>query len=146
KLALRFARSESAMRDIEARSSNAPESRAQRIARAAESAAKHADECRRQIREIDAKYDTASPNQRATLSSRRYELTAELNLANTQRDVLEEYAMFAVSAESGDSAALSQKIDELERSVPELQMSASRAPTTAPSGAQAAFDPSSVGI
>jgi len=89
----------------------------------------------RKLDDLERQLESAAPNARDAIYARRYELTAELNLANTQRDVQEEYAMFVVSAESGDSAALGQKIDELERSVPELQMAGSRGPTTAPSAA-----------
>jgi small-conductance mechanosensitive channel len=69
-----------------------------------------------------------------------------LNLANTQRDILQEYAAFMISTD-GEGATLSQKIDELERSLPEIQMDARAGATTAPSNAASTvFHPETAGI
>ena len=66
-----------------------------------------------QIQDIDRQIAKASSDQLDVLYARRYELTAELNLANTQRDVLGDYAKFTISTEGGDNASLSQKIEQL---------------------------------
>src|SRR2546421_12036127 len=150
RLTFRFARAEVAIMDAESQAATTSQtnSRAAKVAQAAAAAAERAASVQTRLDALDKQIQSEPGGSIDLLYARRYELTAELNLANTQRDVLQEYAMFMVSTESGDSAAIAQKIDELERSVPEVQSAnKSSAPSSGTTSApQASFQPESVGI
>src|SRR5436305_208509 len=63
----------------------------------------------------------APPSLPPALPARRDRLVAQLDLATAQRDILRQYTGFITTAQSGDTIGLGQKIDELQRSVPEVQ-------------------------
>jgi small-conductance mechanosensitive channel len=83
-------------------------------------------------------------------AARQSKLAAELNLATTQRDALSQYAGFMVSS-SGGPESLSDKIDALEQTVPEINATPStdsaKAATSAAAAAQTQeFHPESAGL
>src|SRR5207302_8316345 len=104
-------------------------------------AGQRADQFQAKIDALDKEIEAAPRTSWDVLYAHRYELTAELNLAATQRNILQEYAQFLSAAQGSGSAALTQKIDELERSVPEILPPSNRLATTMPSAQVATAQP-----
>lgn len=81
---------------------------------------------------------------RPALAVERDRLVAQLNLAQTRRDVLKQYSGFVTTAETGDVAeAMSKRINDLEGSVPGLKDEAVQQQGT--SGKEG-FRPESAGV
>ncbi len=96
-------------------------SRGNSIAQKAAEAQQRASQAQADLNQLDHDITNAPAGSADLLYAKRYELTAQLNLANTQRNVLEEYAQFMQVADSDGAASFPQKIDQLEQSVPDLQ-------------------------
>jgi small-conductance mechanosensitive channel len=146
-LGFRYARGEAALMSLV--SSSPTTSRGSSIAQKAAEAQERADQAQGQLNELDHEIANAAAGSADLLYARRYEVTAQLNLANTQRDVLEEYARFMQVADNDSAASFPQKIDQLEQSVPDLQTpagggSAGNSSPAAPSGQS--FQPESSGV
>lgn len=107
---------------------------AHNLAAAADAADARVQQLQTQIAQLNAASQSASPTSRPALNAQRDRLAAQLNLATAQRDVLRQYAGFVTEEQSGDTASLSAKIDELQRAVPEVNVAA---PTTSVSGSDA---------
>ncbi|HYE17057.1 MAG TPA: mechanosensitive ion channel family protein [Tepidisphaeraceae bacterium] len=110
--------------------------RGQRIAQSVTAATARVEELTRELETLSRELDDAMPNDVALLEARREELAAQLELATARRDVLQRVASVAGGAEGGAAAALAERIDALERSVPEA--AAAGSPATGGATAQAA--------
>ncbi|HSI32273.1 MAG TPA: mechanosensitive ion channel family protein [Tepidisphaeraceae bacterium] len=93
--------------------------RGQRIAQSVAAASARVAELTRELESLGRESDDADPGQVALLEARRDELAAQLELAAARRDVLQRVASVAGGAEGGTAAALAERLDALERSVPE---------------------------
>ncbi|HEX3356777.1 MAG TPA: mechanosensitive ion channel family protein [Tepidisphaeraceae bacterium] len=124
-LAFRYAHGQSALTGVTADSSTT--SRHSSITQKAAEAQERANQAQAQLNQLDHEIETAAAGSSDLLYAKRYEITAQLNLANTQRDVLQEYAQFMQVADNDSAAGFPQKIDQLEQSVPDLQTPADNA-------------------
>jgi small-conductance mechanosensitive channel len=78
----------------------------------------HIADIHAQLDALNSQAGQAPPTSQPVISARRDKLTAELNLAGARMKVLQDFSKF--SAETGQSAeSLGQKIDDLEKAVPE---------------------------
>jgi small-conductance mechanosensitive channel len=150
KLAFDFARAQAAIienQGPQAASTSAPAVTAAHLKQLAAAAEQRVADLKR---ELNASSQTAKT---ATDLARQSKLSAELDLASTRRDVLTQYSGFMTSAVNG-TATLGDKIDQLERTLPELQIDATADATKSTSAAAAAnvtanspqFRPESAGI
>src|SRR5581483_10985187 len=96
-LAFKFARAEESIIETEMRASGNAGGKGRDIARDADLASQRAAQIQARLQDLDQEISKASGDQLNVLYARRYELTAELNLANTQRDVLQDFAVFMTS-------------------------------------------------
>jgi small-conductance mechanosensitive channel len=102
------------------------------------------------IAEADAAIGKAGVRMRATLTARRKELQAELNLAKQIRDSVQGLRTFLTSQTTRGGADLASYIERLERTVPEamrgVQAPAPVAPVQDAAAAGSGFRPESAGI
>lgn len=104
------------------------------------------------IAEVDAAIANAGARTRATLTARRKELLAELDLAKQVKDSMQGLRTFLNSQATSSGADLPAYIDRLERTVPEAmratQLSPAQTPAqgTAAAAAGSPFRPESAGI
>jgi small-conductance mechanosensitive channel len=120
RLAFAFARAEAVILSGRANQSSptsAPASLAVRIKNAADQAGQRAIDLKNRIGILSRTGKSAAD---AALQSK---LAAELDLAVTERDSLSQYAQYMINSSNSD-ATLAQRIDELQRTVPELMPSA----------------------
>jgi small-conductance mechanosensitive channel len=110
--------------------------RARNLIQAQANAAARAAELEAQLRELDNELRAAPPASQPAVAARRDELQARLNLARAQADVLAEYTGFLTGAQAGGDIGLRRKIDDLERSLPEIGSDVLY-PTTGPTGVAA---------
>ncbi len=146
KLSFDFARAQAAL--IESRSrqpttNSAAASTAARLKLAADAAAQRIADLKSQINQS---YQNAKTAADAAMQSK---LAAQLDLATAQRDALSQYAQFISSSGNGD-ATLSEKIDQLAQTVPEIASPAATDAGQSDSGATPApvpqFRPEPTGI
>ena len=78
--------------------------------------------------------------------ARRDEVTSQLNLAKEQQTVLQNLAGFMTTAESGQATTLAEQVNELKRSVPDIDSSDSKSAAPASSSTQTVFHPESAGM
>ncbi len=126
KLGLQFARAEAAMLDdagaagATSTTTNASVKGGANLSQLAAKAAARVQSLQTQIAQLETNLQSAAATSQPALSQQRDRLTAQLNLAKAQQEVLTQYAGFVAAAQSGDSTTLSAKIDALARSVPEV--------------------------
>jgi small-conductance mechanosensitive channel len=142
-----FARAQAAIIDSQSSGSKNSAASAGTTARLKQAAAAADQRVADLKNQLNDSYHTARTPADAAQQSK---LAAELNLATTQRDALAQYAGFMVSS-SGGPQSLSDKIDALEQTVPEINASAAadsaKAPTSAVPPAQTQeFHPESAGL
>ncbi|MCC6859726.1 MAG: mechanosensitive ion channel [Bryobacterales bacterium] len=100
------------------------------------------------IAEVDAALARAGARTRSSLTARRRELQAELNLAKQIRDSIQGMRAFLTS-QTGGGADLASYIDRLERSVPEAMRGTQPAaplPPAKAASAESPYRPESAGI
>ena len=120
------------------------------IEQAAARAAERITSVEGRIAEVDAAVAKAGARSRATLTARRQELQAELNLAKQVQETVRGLRAFLSGQAAGSGGGLLGQIDRLERSVPEaMRTTQPPAPGVAASSGPATgalFRPESAGI
>jgi small-conductance mechanosensitive channel len=161
RLAFDFARADAAMmsdKEREVVATTGPSGNT-KMGRAADAAEKRVADLQAQLDQLNRQIPLADPTSQPALTGRRDKLTSELDLAVARRDVLKTMTGFISDSASGTAEGLSARIDDLERSVPEVQTDAqadqaaapaaktspAKAGTTAAPGGQD-FHPESAGI
>lgn len=120
------------------------------LAQAAQRAAERVGRVEARIAEVDAALGKAGTRTRATLTARRKELLAELNLAKQIQEAVRGLRTFLSGQAAGSGGGLTGYIERLERSVPEaMRGTQPPAPVAAMASGTAAgssFRPESAGI
>lgn len=119
RLAFEFARAQAAVL-----SDNAPTtgpSNGTKLSRAADAAEKRVADLKAQLDEVNAQVPKADAAALPALIARRDKLSAELDLATSRRDVIKSLSGFVSESATGTAEGLSARIDDLERSVPDIQ-------------------------
>ena len=146
KLAFDFARAQAAILESQTKqspNSTASPNTAAHIKQLAAAADQHVADLKAQLNESYRTAKTPADAARQSL------LAAQLDLATTQRDALTQYAGFMVTTTGGGAASLSDKIDQLEHTVPEIEVNPSAdaaKAATAPNSETQEFHPESAGM
>ncbi len=131
-----------------------------KLSRASDAAEKRIADVHAQLDQVNQQIPKADPAALPALTARRDKLSSELELATARRDVLKNFSSFMSESAGGSAQGLSARIDELERSVPEVQTDSqadqssaptpsSKTPAAKPAAAPAAapeFHPESAGV
>jgi small-conductance mechanosensitive channel len=147
KLAFDFARAEAALTEAQNKqsaNSAGTATTAARLKLAAATADQRVTAIKAQLADL-AQHGGKTPVDTARQSL----LAAQLDLATTQRDALSQYAGFLATATGGSAESLSDKIDQLEETVPEIKSNPSTDAAKAESAASPEsqeFHPESAGI
>ena len=142
RLAFDFARADAQVlgsNGAEANQAQASPGRYQSLLKAAQSADSELQQTKAEFEADKKSLETARGKNRQKLQSTVDELQSEIDLAQTRSNTLHELVQF-VSGASGSGSNLSVQIDQLQRSVPELQ-AVKQGPTQAKSAAQAVATP-----
>jgi small-conductance mechanosensitive channel len=120
---------------------------ATRLAQAAATAVQRTTQLETELEKVEQDLRSAGSAAPPELQARRDELAAELNLARTRQDVLQNMVDFS---STGTSGGLLQQVSDLENAIPEAQADTQSGPATRPSidtsAAQQPVRPSSLGI
>jgi small-conductance mechanosensitive channel len=162
RLAFQFARADAAMLSDQEKVSSTTNpgnpSRDARLSHAADVAEKRVADVRAQLDQVNQQIAKADPASLPVLTARRDKLSSQLELAIARRDVLKNFSGFMSDSAAGSAAGLLARIDELERSVPEVQAesdqpgnaepktSPPKSGPAAPAAAPQEFHPESAGI
>ncbi|MCL4401225.1 MAG: hypothetical protein M1436_00985, partial [Acidobacteria bacterium] len=130
--AFQFARADAALPSAKAQPGAAPDdSRSRNLVQAQSLADQRIVQVEGRIGELDRKLRSAPPRLRPLLQAEREKLAGDLNLAKARRGALHNL----IGLLNGSGAGLPGDIDDLERSVPELQKAQNT--TAAPAGSTA---------
>jgi hypothetical protein len=150
KLAFDFARAEAAILERQNKpAGNSPAaSTSARLQQSAAAADQRASQIQSQLNNLFRTSGAPADAARQAL------LQSELNLATTQRDALTKYAGFITTSTNSSAQTLSEKIDRLEQTVPELNATpadsanadASKTTSATAAAATPAFHPDSAGV
>jgi hypothetical protein len=140
-LEFQFAHAQAPIIDATARQAPPATSPAARIKLLTEQALTRIATAKAQLTQIDTQLPNATGSARASLLALRDKYNAEIVLASTEHDTLTSYAKFLNNADTGLSASLTDKVNAIDQSVPELH-------EKAPAGtvAQPTFDAESAGV
>jgi small-conductance mechanosensitive channel len=116
--ALQFARAQAALPADGAAAPATEDARNRRLQQAGASAGQRIDQLQAQIEDINRALPNAPGRQRANLAAKRDELIGELNLAKARRENLQ--GLLGI-ANGSDSDSLAAKINDLERSVSDVE-------------------------
>lgn len=94
-----------------------------------------------QLNQINSQLSAANVPNRSALIARRDKLTAEIALATAEHDTLTDYAKFRSATDVGQGPSLTDKVNAIDQSVPEIH---EKPPTGA--NAEPAFDAGSAGV
>ena len=103
---------------------------AARLAQAAATAAQRTTQLETELEKVEQDLHSAGSAAPPELQARRDELLAELNLARTRLDVLQNMVDFS---STGTSGGLLQEVTDLENAIPEAQADTQSGPATRPS-------------
>jgi small-conductance mechanosensitive channel len=142
--AFQFARADAAIPAAQAQPAPADDTRNRNLKQVRNTVDEHLEQIQAQIGALDREIQAAPPKLMPPLRARREKLEGDLNLAKARQDALRN----RIGLFSGPDNGLVGKIDDLERSVTELQATPKTAATPAAvrAGAPQEFHPESGGI
>jgi len=148
RLAFEFARAQAAIPPASApQDAQAETARSRTLAQSAAAAEQRAEQAQAQIERINQQLETAPPRSRPRLLALRDEVTSEANFAKARRDALRNLLGFLSAPGEGGLAA---KVNDLERTVPEVGSARQKAAFATTASAQGVasrdFHPESSGI
>ncbi len=113
--------------------------RAKRIAKAATDAAAHAAALQVELDSVNQQITDGSAATRPDLLARRDKIMAELNLAKARSDTIQRFS--SMMGAQGGGMTLSEKIQDLERAIPDATPSPQSAATSPPANSTTATTP-----
>ncbi len=143
RLAFEFALAVAANPDLNNAGGKSENDRSRNLMQIEAAADQRLEELQRQIDQFNRRIQAAPERLRAELISRRDLVTAQFNLTKTRRDSLHGFLGYLSAPPGG---GLSARINDLRRSVPEIQETAKRADAATLHPAAQDFHPESAGI
>lgn len=143
-LEFKFAQAQAAIVGSSTKNALPATSPAARVQTALQNAANRLIQAQAQLKDVDARLQTATGQSHDELLAMHDKLNAQINLATAERNTLTEYAKFLTSTDTGQGASLADKVATLMQSVPELQEK--QASETPANDSQSVFNVDTAGV
>jgi small-conductance mechanosensitive channel len=115
------ARAQAAMLDFSNPTSAPASAKSKNLAQAAATANQRIAQLQAQLDEINRQIQATMATSRPVLEGHRDSIASQLNFAKTRQSALQNFVGFMSTLDTSGSAGLLQRIDELQRSTPDLQ-------------------------
>ena len=152
-LGFQFAKAQAALLAAEQKSGTSaptapPGSRERNVATAAAAAEQRVKQLQAEIDQITHDIQTASATSRPVLDAKKQKLVAELNLGKARQDVIRNLSEFVSGPGGGAAGTLLERIDDLQRSIPDakIDQSGNAAANAGAAAPQQTIEPESTGI